>query len=132
MGKALWSNAMHRTGAPPQHGAVGAQIDWRKRISDHIAYALLTYTALQIFVTMHALKAGHGSVLPYFALVVLVVAIIPGCRMVERRWDGMSEAQARDAALAGQFRRDRLALWLCAIGLPLALTAAFKGVAALF
>ena len=27
-------------------------IDWRKRMSDTIAYALLVYTALQIFVTM--------------------------------------------------------------------------------
>ena len=29
-------------------------------------------------------------------------------------------------------RRDRLALWLCTIGLPFALTAPFHGVAALF
>ncbi|MCE2842918.1 MAG: hypothetical protein LW689_09220 [Novosphingobium sp.] len=47
-------------------------LDWRKRMSDHIAYALLAYTGLQIFVTMGALNAKSGSMLPYFALIVLV------------------------------------------------------------
>ena len=53
-------------------------IDWRRKMSDNIAYALLTYTALQIFMTMGALHSKSGSLLPYFALVVLVVAIIVG------------------------------------------------------
>jgi hypothetical protein len=102
--------------------------DWRKRMSDHVAYALLIYTALQIFVTMGALKTGHGSILPYFALVVLVAAIIPACRFMEKKWERLSDAQAHDPARAPAFRRDALALWLCAIGLPFALTAGFKAV----
>lgn len=109
----------------------GQKVDWRRRMSDHVAYALLTYTGVQIFVTMQALKAGHGSILPYFALIVLVAAIIPGCRWFEKRWDSLSDDEAHDPALAPAFRRDRMALWACAIGLPLALTALFKGVAAL-
>ena len=32
-------------------------VDWRRKMSDNIAYALLVYTALQIFVTMGALKS---------------------------------------------------------------------------
>ena len=44
-------------------------------MSDHIAYALLAYTGLQIFVTMGALNAKSGSLLPYFALVVLVAVV---------------------------------------------------------
>lgn len=114
--------------APVAHGT----LDWRRRMSDHVAYALLSYTGLQIFVTMSALKEGHGSILPYFALIVLVAAIIPGCRWFEKRWDGLSDEQAADPALGGAFRRDRLALWLCAVGLPFLLTAAYKGVASLF
>lgn len=107
------------------------QVDWRKRISDHVAFALLTYTGVQIFVTMQALKGGHGSILPYFALIVLVAAIIPACRWFEKRWDSLGEDDAHDPALAGAFRRDLMALWACAIGLPLALTALFKGISAL-
>src|SRR6476646_10449191 len=95
-------------------------VDWRRKMSDNIAYALLVYTALQIFVTMGALKAEGASLLPYLALVVLVGAIIPACRRFERRWNRLSEAQAHDPAMAGHFRRDRITLWLLAIGLPFA------------
>ena len=107
-------------------------VDWRRRMSDHIAYALLTYTALQIFVTMGVLKAQGASLLPYLALVVLVGAIIPACRQFERRWNRLTDEQTADPELAAHFRRDRMALWLLAIGLPFALTALFRGLALLF
>jgi hypothetical protein len=108
------------------------QVDWRRRMSDNIAYALLVYTGLQIFVTMGALKSEGASLLPYLALVVLVGAIIPACRRFERRWNRLSDDQAHDPAMAGYFRRDRIALWLLAIGLPFALTGLFKLLALLF
>lgn len=107
-------------------------IDWRRRMSDNIAYALLVYTALQIFVTTGALKSEGGSLLPYLALVVLVAAIIPACRRFERRWNRLSDDQAADPAMAGYFRRDRLVLWIMAIGLPLLITGALRGLALLF
>ena len=101
-------------------------LDWRKRMSDNIAYALLVYTALQIFVTMNALHGQGGSLLPYFALVMLVAAIIPACRRFERRWARLSDVQAADPEYASYYRRDRLWLWVMAIGLPFAVTALFK------
>ena len=107
-------------------------IDWRRRMSDNIAYALLVYTALQIFVTMGALKSEGMSLLPYLALVILVGAIIPACRRFERRWNRLNDEQAADPTLAAYYRRDKRALWLLAIGLPFALTAVFKGLALLF
>lgn len=110
----------------------GRQIDWRRRMSDNIAYALLVYTALQIFVTMGALKGEGMSLLPYLALVILVSAIIPACRRFERRWNRLNDEQASDPALATYYRRDKRALWALAIGLPFVLTALFKGLALLF
>ena len=104
-------------------------LDWRKRMSDNIAYALLVYTALQIFVTMGALEGKGGSLLPYFALVILVAAIIPACRRFEKRWNRLDDAQAADPEFAAYFRRDRMWLWLMAIGLPFAVTALFKALA---
>jgi hypothetical protein len=109
-----------------------AKLDWRRKMSDHVAYGLLVYTGLQIFVTMSALKVGLGSILPYFALIVLVVAIIPGCRMFEKRWEALSDSEAANPELADRFKRDRLLVWLFALGLPFALTGLFKGVEALF
>ena len=110
----------------------GKPLDWRKRMSDHVAYALLAYTALQIFVTMGALHAKGTTMLPYFALVMLVAAIIPACRRFERRWARLSDAQAADMAFAADYRRDRMWLWVLAIGLPFAVTGLFKGLAYMF
>ena len=100
--------------------------DWRKAMSDHVAYALLVYTALQIFVTVKALSEGSSTALPYLALIVLVAGIIPVCRWYEKRWAVLSDAEAADPALTGEFRRDIAALWLMAVGLPFGLALIFK------
>lgn len=113
------------SGAP----AVRRRRDWRKAMSDNVAYALLVYTALQIFVTMQAIKGNsEGSVLPYLSLIVLVALIIPACRRFEKRWEGIGDERAADPALRARFRRDQLWLWLIAIGLPFVLTALFTGI----
>lgn len=113
------------------HGEIRL-VDWRRKMSDNIAYALLVYTGLQIFVTMSALEKEGTSLLPYLALIILVGAIIPACRRFERRWNRLSDEQAADPEFARYYRRDRLALWLMAIGLPFAITALFRGLALLF
>lgn len=127
MDKALW------------HGHEGASqgdhlhdVDWTRRMSDHIAAALLVYTGMHIFVTMQALNGHHGSILPYFGLVFLVAAIIPACRLFEKRWERLAASGEIDAELSWQFKRDRMALWIAAIGLPLLVTALVKAVLALF
>ena len=111
---------------PAERATASRPLDWRKRMSDNIAYALLVYTGLQIFVTMGALKGEGTSLIPYFALIVLVIAIIPACRRFEKRWNRLSDEQAADPDMAGHFKRDRLTLWLLATLLPLALTGVFK------
>lgn len=123
-------SAVHQS-AVLEHLETGVA-DWRRKMSDHIAYALLVYTALQIFVTIGALKAGGGSLLPYLALIILVVAIIPACRRFESRWNRLTDEQAHDPSLAPYYRRDRLMLWALAIGLPFALTGLFKLLALTF
>lgn len=125
MNKALWDSdrdaQAHTVHLPSTRG-----LDWRRRMSDHIAYGLLVYTGLQIFVTMGALDRGGESILPYFALVVLVAAIIPGCRLFEKRWDWLSDEQAANPELADRFKRDRNLVWLAAVGLPFLITGLFK------
>ncbi|MBU7579626.1 MAG: hypothetical protein KAF27_04040 [Porphyrobacter sp.] len=106
--------------------------DWRKAMSDHVAYGLLAYTGLQIFVTVKALAEGTSTMLPYLALIVLVAGIIPVCRWFEKRWAGLSDADAIDPDFAPAFRRDAMALWALAIGLPFGLTLIFKTALSLF
>lgn len=106
--------------------------DWRKAMSDHVAYGLLAYTALQIFVTVKALSEGTSSLLPYLALVVLVAGIIPVCRWFEKRWAVLSDAEAADPEYAPAFKRDVMTLWALAIGLPFGLTLMFKALLSVF
>ena len=122
MGKAMHES--RDAGAAERTG----QRDWRKAMSDNVALALIVYTALQIFVTVKALKEGVSTVLPYIGLIILVAAIIPACRWAEKRWKDLPEEQAHDAALKGDFRRDQVLLWAAAIGLPLVFTAIFKAI----
>ena len=126
--------AIDRSGADAHHDhAMHTRgLDWRKRMSDNIAYALLVYTGLQIWVTVHALKQGSASLLPYLALVVLVAAIIPACRAFESRWVTISDEAAADPDLKPAYRRDQVFLWALAIGLPFVLTGLFKLLAAVF
>lgn len=124
---------MDRTVDKVSHGkevSSASKCNWRRGMSNNVAYALLVYTGLQIFVTVAAMERGLGSIFPYFALVVLVVGIIPACRFFERRWAGLSDKGAADKSLAPAYRRDQLWLWALAIGLPFALTALFKTIAA--
>ncbi|MGB3739497.1 MAG: hypothetical protein WA948_09105 [Pontixanthobacter sp.] len=112
---------------PGRHAA----LDWRKRMSDNVAYALVVYTAINIFATVKAMNETGLKSLAMLALVVLVAGIIPACRRLERRWRMIDDAQAADPAMAGAFRRDQIILWLLAIGLPLAITAGLKAMATL-
>jgi hypothetical protein len=104
--------------------------DWGRAMSDHVAYALLAYTGVTIFVTIKALQEGTSSTLPYFAFIALIAAIIPACRWFEKRWAGLDDDIAHSPVAPEGFRRDTIGLWLLAVGLPLALTALFKAILA--
>ena len=108
----------------------GEPVHWTKRMSDHIAFALLVYTGLHIFVTMQVLEGGGASILPYFALILLVGAIIPGCRLFEKRWEALNASGAPDDVLRRLFYRDVALLWTAAIGLPIVITLLARAVIA--
>lgn len=118
--------------ASEQMADASRQIDWRRKTSDHIAYGLLVYTGLHIFVTTAALKPAVAqlgpqlALLPYLSLIVLVLGIIPVARGIERRWDAIGDDEAGDPAHAPAFRRDVAVVWLGAIGLPLGLSLLMK------
>ena len=59
---------------------------------------------------------------------MLVAAIIPGCRLFEKRWERLSESgEAARTELRPLFcARRSLMLWVCAIGLPFLVTGSVK------
>jgi hypothetical protein len=87
-----------------------------KRISTHIAYALVVYTVLLIILVAPQMESGGMSILPYFLLVVLVGVMILPCRNLERRWKAIDASGNTD--VSGAFRRDAILLWIAAIGFP--------------
>jgi len=121
--RAAWRNAARSTRAK------ATVRSWPARISDNLAYALLTYTGLQIFVTMKQLKEVSHSMLPYLALVVLVAAIIPAARGLERHWVQLEGDDAFSPDHARRFHRDRAIIWLGAIGMPFLLAGIARCVA---
>lgn len=111
---------------------VAPETVWEKRVSNHVAYALLAYTGLQIFVVMGAIRGEGMSILPYLGLIALVGIVIPLCRGVEKRWQRLARSDASEATLAATYGSDRLGIWLFAIGFPFAFVLMVKGLAALF
>ena len=94
-----------------------------KRMSTHIAYALVVFTLLLIFEVSPQMESKGMSILPYFLLVGFVgLAILP-CRKLERRWQAIDRSGNTD--VGGAFKREAILLWIAAIGIPTALMTIF-------
>ena len=98
---------------------------YAKRISDHVAIALVVYTLMLIFITSPAMESSGTSILPYFMLVVFVGMVIPACRNMERRWKTLEADGTSDASLENKFGIDRVKLWVAALGIPVLLAILF-------
>ncbi|MCY1670686.1 hypothetical protein OVA07_06620 [Novosphingobium sp. SL115] len=112
--------------------AAAKPVDWRKKMSDNVAYGLLVYTGLQIFVTLHTIQGNSTSIMPVFVLVVLVAAIIPLFRNFERRWEQLSDEDAHNIAYKAAYRRDQAKVWALAALLPFVISGGFKLLSAAF
>lgn len=105
--------------------AYRARKSYAKRISDHVAVALVIYTLVLIFVTSPAMESEGTSILPYFMLVVFVAMVIPACRKMERRWEALEASDLSDGSLHTRFTKDRVKIWVGAIAIPAILAVIF-------
>ncbi len=112
-------------------GEMHAQKGYAKRMSDHVAFALITYTLMLIFVVTPSMESKGTSILPYFLLVLLVGAVIPTCRRFEHRWQALENSELGSGGLETRFFMDRIKLWIGAIGIPVALSMLFRTIAAI-
>lgn len=90
------------------------------RMSNHVAYGLLIYTLLMIFVVSPRLKSEGMSLWPYVLLVILVALFIPVLRIFEKRWarydgDRVGEGPAPDP---GTYRGQVILLWALSFVVP--------------
>ena len=89
---------------------------WHRKMSNNIAAALVLFTGLQIFVISTVVASGATSLLYHLGIALLIAAIVPACRAMERRWEVQSQ---RSMGIAERFRLDQLKLWGTALLLPL-------------
>jgi hypothetical protein len=102
---------------------------YAKRISDHIAMALIVYTLMLIFIVTPSL--AHGMrIWPYFLLIVMVAAVIPFFRGVDHRWAALENSELSDSGLKTRFNLDKVKLWMVAVGIPLILAGICRTVSA--
>jgi hypothetical protein len=102
-----------------------AHKSYSKRISDHVAVALVVYTLALIFITSPAMHSEGTSILPYFALVGFVAMVIPACRNMEKRWQTLESGEMGETGVETRFAFDRIKLWVAALGIPVVLAVLF-------
>ena len=86
--------------------------DFAKRMSSHLAGALICFCLLQIFIVA---KMG-GSVLLHFGIILAIGGFALAARGLERRWQMLETSGLSERGLARRFRRDLIPLWAIAIG----------------
>jgi hypothetical protein len=112
--------------ARAEHAAhARAHKSYAKRISDHVAVALVVYTLMLIFITSPAMESKGTSILPYFMLVIFVAMVIPACRNMEHRWQALEASELGQAGLETRFGIDRVKLWSAALIIPIILAVLF-------
>lgn len=90
-----------------------------KRLTTHIAYALILFTLILI-VLIHGFHIGKNSILPYFGLVIAVFGMIPLFRNMQKRWEALTNAGLPEAGLEARIKMDIIKLWVMAIVIPCA------------
>lgn len=111
--------------AKAQEAQLRADKSYAKRMSDHVAIALVVYTLVLIFLVTPTIESSGMSIFPYFVLVLFVAAVIPLCRNLERRWQKLCATARQADGLETQYVADRLKLWVAAIAIPAVLAVLF-------
>jgi len=80
---------------------------YAKRISSHLAAALVTFCLLQIFIVA---RMG-GSLLLHLGVIVAIGGFAVAARALERRWHMLEQGGLPRGGLDLRYRRDLLQLW---------------------
>lgn len=93
------------------HAMGGRNAGFAKRISTHLAAALVTFCLLQIFIVA---KMG-GSLVLHLGIIVAIGGFAVAARGLERRWQMLERSDLSHSGLALRFRRDLLQLWVASL-----------------
>lgn len=95
--------------------ALGNRTEYRKafakRISSHLAAALVLFCLLQIAIVA---KAG-GSLILHLGVIIAIGGYAVAARGLERRWQMLERGGLPEGGLALRFRRDIIQLWAASL-----------------
>jgi len=97
---------LFKNASAQSHGA-----RYAKRMSSHLAAALVAFCLLQIAIVA---RFG-GSLILHLALIVAVGGFAMAARKVERRWEILEASGLSRAGLDLRFRRDVAQVWLTSL-----------------
>lgn len=106
------------TNFPLRNATVPLRRDWHRSMSNNLAAALVVYAGLQIFVISAIVATGATSLLYHLGIAVLIAAIVPAARSMERRWEQLPQYALPRQVIADRFRMDLLRLWGTVLLLP--------------
>lgn len=89
----------------------GGRTGHARRMSTHLATALVVFCLLQIFIVA---KMG-GSLLLHLGIIVAIGGFAVAARGLERRWEMLDQSGLPHHGLALRFRRDLIQLWSATI-----------------
>ena len=84
---------------------------YARRMSTHLAFALVVFCLLQIFIVA---RMG-GSLVLHLGIIVAIGGFGVAARRLERRWELLDGGGLSDDGLSLRYRRDVAQLWLTSI-----------------
>ena len=96
-----------------KHGSAQAGgVSYAKRMSSHLAAALVIFCLLQIGIVA---RMG-GSLILHLGIIAAIGGFAVAARGLERRWEMLDQSGLARHGLDLRFRRDAVQLWLASIG----------------
>jgi hypothetical protein len=95
-----------------KNGSAQARGGYAKRMSTHLAFALITFCLLQIGIVA---KMG-GLLVLHLGVIIAIGCFAIAASALERRWDMVDQSGLSGLGLDRWFRRDVVLLWLTSIG----------------
>ncbi|MEQ1510370.1 MAG: hypothetical protein ABL909_08245 [Sphingopyxis sp.] len=115
--------------AQDNYGSPWAAPRLARAMTLHASLAVLAFAAIQLWGVVALADQPGGRILPFLALLFLLLAAVPFARHIERRWHGLASSALPSAGLEGRFRRDRGRLWRMALLVPTIWIGAFGAAA---
>ena len=95
-------------------GMTGRETNYCRRISNHMAFGLVTFAMLQIFIV----ASNGGGLLANLGIILVIAIFIPGAHSMERRWERLARGGLPSAGLTTRYRKDVLKIWTVDLIVP--------------